>query len=210
MTVHAPAGYKVTLGELSLTDEYTAETYENGKALPHFPSDVLGLPFVTYKVTSLYEIPETFTAVDENGAAAEYDYDADALIYTVKVNYSESLRADHEKFVTDAITGYAAFMQADSSLKKIKDYFDTSTVLYDSIEAAGKDLWMVKDHDGYEFTDIEVGEFCQLNESTFSCHISFTHVLFREDKEDRPDVIDMYVFLHLVDGEYKIYEWYNT
>ena len=101
-------------------------------------------------------------------------------------------------------------MQADSSFSKIKSYFDPSTALYDSIEKAGKDLWMVMDHDGYEFTEIEVGEFFALNETTVTCHISFNHILYNGKSAARPDVIDMYVFLHATDDGYKIYEWCNN
>lgn len=210
VTVNAPSGYSVSLDGSVLTEAYIKETFLNDKALSHFPSDVSGVEYVTYTVSQLENIPTTFSATDENGNIAEYDYDEEACIYTVKVNYDDELSQQYSELVTDTITGYAAFMQADSKLKNIKNYFDTSSALYESIEAASKDLWMVKDHSGYDFTDIKTGEFFRLSDTSFVCRISFTHVLHMENKTDRPDVIDMYVFLHLTDGEYKIYEWYNN
>ncbi len=212
VTVNVPLGYSVTVGDTALSDSHIVECFDKKTALPHLPSDVTGVRYCTYKLGELETVPAEgdVKITDSLGNTAEYVYDADALTYDVKVNYSEDLLSAHGEFVTDAITGYAAFMQADSSFKKIKGYFDPDTDLYANLEAASKDLWMVKDHDGYEFTDIEIGEFYQLNETTVSCHISFTHILKREGKEDRPDVIDMYVFLRATEDGYRIYEWYNN
>lgn len=210
VSIAAPVGYTVQLGGIDLLESHISEYYKSTKVLPHFPTDSDGIDFCTYKISGLETIPESIVVKDNLGADAPYEFDADTLTFTVGVNYSESLKETHAQFVSDAVTGYAAFMQADSSFSKIKKYFDPDSALYDAIEAAGKDLWMVKDHDGYDFTDIEVGEFFAINSTTVACHISFTHILYNEGKADRPDVIDMYVFLHDTGNGYKIYEWYNN
>ncbi len=210
VSVCAPAGYKVVLNGTELLESHISEYYKEKKALSHLPTDVEGVEFCAFRVSGLESTEVTLEVTDETGAEAAYEYDEDTLTYTVKVNYSEALKSEHSEFVTSAITGYAAFMQADSSFKKIKSYYDPDSALYSAIELAGKDLWMVKDHDGYDFTDIEVGEFFAINDTVISCHISFTHVLYNEGKADRPDVIDMYVFLRKTADGYKIYEWYNN
>lgn len=210
VSVEAPVGYTVNIGGVNLLESHISEYYDNPDAVEHLPSDFRGIEYCLYRVSGLEEVPEAITVTDTTGAEAEYTYDADTLTYTVAVNYSDTLAEAHGEFVTSAVTGYAAYMQADSSFSKIKKYFDSDSALYSAIEEAGKDLWMVKDHDGYDFTDIEVGEFFALDEKTVICHISFTHILYNEGKTDRPDVIDMYVFMHDTGDGYKIYEWYNN
>ncbi len=210
VTVHAPEGYSVAIGEMALTDSHVLDYFKNKDVLSDLPSDVEGVSYCTYRVAGLESVPEAVFVKDENGNDVACEYDEETLVYTAGINYSEALKGELGEFVTNAITGYAAYMQADSSFSKIKSYFDPSTALYDSIEKAGKDLWMVMDHDGYEFTEIEVGEFFALNETTVTCHISFNHILYNGKSAARPDVIDMYVFLHATDDGYKIYEWCNN
>ncbi len=210
VSINAPVDYKVVLNGTELVTSHISDYYKNDKALSHLPSDVDGIDFCTFKVSGL-ESPEiTLSVTDEAGTEANYEYDADTCTYTVSVNYSQSLADEYSEFVSAAVTGYAAFMQADSNFKKISSYYDPDSDLYSAIELAGKDLWMVKDHDGYDFTNIKVGEFFAVSDTVISCHISFTHILYNEGKEDRPDVIDMYVFLRSTSDGYKIYEWYNN
>ena len=210
VSIDAPVGYTVTFNGIDLLESHISDHYKNQKALPHIPVGSDGIDHCTYKVSGLETVPETIVAKDGTGAEAPYEFDADTLTFTVGVNYSESLKEAHGQFVTEAVTGYAAYMQADSSFGKIKKYFDSKSELYSAIEAAGKDLWMVKDHDGYDFSNVEVGEFFAIDSQTVVCHISFTHILYTEGKSDRPDVIDMYVFLRDTGDGYKIFEWYNN
>lgn len=210
ITVHAPEGYSVTVDETALTNSHIIDYFKNKDVIKNLPSDVEGVNYCTYRLSGLSDIPESVTVKDENGVEVECDYDEETLVCTAGISYSDALSEELSEFVTNAITGYAAFMQADSSFSKIKTYFDSDSALYDSIEAAGKDLWMVIDHDSYEFTDVEVGEFFAFNETTVTCHISFNHILYNGGSTARPDEIDMYVFMHKTDAGYKIYEWCNN
>ena len=72
------------------------------------------------------------------------------------------------------------------------------------------DEWMVNAGGGIDFTDVQVGEFYAHTPDIFSCHISFTQHIHRAGSEDYVDTISKYVFLHLVNGGYKIYYWYNA
>ncbi len=210
VTVHAPEGYSVTVGETALTSSHIIDYFKNKDVIKNLPSDVEGVDYCTYRLSGLSEIPSSVTVKDENGVEVDCDYNEETLVCTAGINYSDALSDELGEFVTKAITGYAAFMQADSSFSKIKGYFDPNTELYDAIEKAGKDLWMVIDHDSYEFTDVEVGEFFAFNETTVTCHISFNHILYNGSSTARPDEIDMYVFMHKTDDGYKIYEWCNN
>ncbi len=211
VTVHVPEGYSVMIGETVLTEAGIVDYFKNKDVIKNLPSDIEGVDYCTYRAIYEESWPGVVTVMDENGNELECTKDEDTLTYTAGVSYSEKLKEELGTFVTDAITGYAAYMQADKSFSKIKGYFDPETELYDSIEKAGKDLWMVMDHDSYEFTDVKVGEFFALSETVVTCHISFNHLLYKDGKTTRPDMIDMYVFLHkTADGEYKIYEWKNN
>ncbi len=211
VTVNAPEGYTVMIGETVLTDAHIVDYYKNKKAIPHLPSDIEGVEYYVYRMIFEESWPGVVTVMDETGKELECTADEKTLVYTAPVSYSEELKEELSELVTEAITGYAAYMQADKSFGKIKGYYDPESALYDSIEKAGKDLWMVMDHDSYEFTEIVTSEFFALSETTVTCRISFNHVLYKDGKTARPDAIDMYVFLHKdADGEYKIYEWYNN
>ncbi len=210
ITVHAPEGYSVTIGDVALTSIQIVDYFKNTDVIENLPFDIEGVDYCTYRLSYFTEIPSSVTVTDENGNEVKCEYDEETLTYTAGISYSEALAEELGEFVTKAITQYAAFMQNDSSLTKIKGYFDLDSDLYAALEAASKDSWMVKEHDSYEFTEIELGEFFAFNETTVTCHISFNQILYNKGSSDRPEEIDMYVFLHKTDDGYKIYEWCNN
>ena len=215
VTIKVPSGYKVTVDGAVLPATYITGTYQRADAVKFLPSGTSGIPYEIYTQKDLTELPDTVAVTDAGGVPAELIYDEETLTYTAGVIYSDTLMSAYGDYVTEAVTYYAAYMQADKKFKDIKEYFDPECDLYDYVEAAGRDAWMVFKHSGYDFADIEIGEFYDFGGGVFSCHISFTHILHRENSEDRPDVIDMYVFLHNTSGAdsdavYKIFEWYNN
>ena len=72
------------------------------------------------------------------------------------------------------------------------------------------DRWMVNAGGGIDFEDVQAGEFYAHTPEIFSCHISFTQRIHSAGSEDYVEAVNKYVFLHLVNGEYKIYYWYNA
>ena len=149
---------------------------------------------------------------DLEGTEVEVNFDEDTYTYRCDLSYSELMASDYSEFVTKAIEGYAAYVQAskDVSLGNIKGYFDTDSDAYADVVAAGGNRWMVREWSGIDFENVYVGEFYIHTPEIFSCRISFTQLLHRAGREDYVDVIDMYVFLHLTDEGYKIYDWFNA
>ena len=211
LTVSAPADCTVTVDGVALTEQQRTDSYLDTKALKYYPSDVPGIEYAVYTLTELHELPREVSAADAFGGKCEVTFDPSANAYHAGPAYSEALAAEHGAFVTEAVEGYAAYMQRvpGSGFSKIRKYFDPDSSLYGAISAAGRDLWMVYAPTSSKFQDVEIGEFYAYGEDIISCHISFIQMVYREGR-DRPDVIDMYVFLHRTDSGWRIYEWYNN
>ena len=212
VTVEVPKAYSVTVDGELLSEELITETYERPDLMKYYPPDVPAIEYDVYTITTLRELPGKVVVTDPEGTEAQVSLDEDTRTYTGGLVYSESLASDYSEFVTKALEGYAAYVQAaeDVGLGSIKGYFDTGSDAYADVVAAGSNRWMVNDWSGIDFEDVNVGEFYVHTPEVFSCHISLTQHLHRAGREDYIDVIDMYVFLHLTDGKYKIYEWFNA
>ena len=211
VTISAPAACTVTVDGTALTAEQQTDTYLDTKALKYYPSGVSGIEYTVYALPELEELPREVSVTNAYGGQSEVTFDPSASAYFAGPAYSEALAAEYGPFVTKAVEGYAAYMQRvpGTSFNAIRQYFDPDSSLYRAISAAGRDLWMVLTPTGNRFQNVEVGEFYAYGEDIISCHISFVQMVYRGGV-GRPDVIDMYVFLHRTGNGWRIYEWYNN
>ncbi len=207
----APADYTVALDDTVLTEDLITSTYTDTEALSFYPAGVTGVEYVSYTVPGLTELPREVSVQSPAGDSAPFSYDEASHVYTADIAYSESLSDQYGTFVTQAMEGYAAYMQRvpGVNFRSIRDYFDPDSPLYSAIYAAGNDLWMVMKPDRNEFEDLVLEQFYPFSEDVFSCHISFTQVLFRGGART-PDVIDMVVFLRKTKDGFRIYEWHTA
>lgn len=211
-TVEAPSSYVVEMDGSALSKELVTSTYLQEDILQYCPSDVPGIEYSVYTITGIDKAPGEVKVTAPDGTAAEVSFDDETNTYTSGLAYSEQLSAEYTEPVTKAIEGYAAYIQTaeNISLNSIKGYYDTSSKVYSEIVAMSGDRWMVNAEGGIDFEDVQVGEFYAHTPEIFSCHISFTQHIHSAGSEDYVDAVDKYVFLHLVNGEYKIYYWYNA
>ena len=66
------------------------------------------------------------------------------------------------------------------------------------------DATVTQEHDGYFFENEQTSEFFDYGEA-ISCRVGFDHHLTKKGKEDYIDKCDYTLYLHMKDGEYKIY-----
>lgn len=217
ITVSVPAGYTAYVDGTALTAENKKETVINEDAFRYYPDGVTGIQYDVYEVSDLESPPVKVTATDPTGKDAvvsAVDDDGYERSYTASINSDDALAAEYSEYITNAIEGYAAYMQKDKRFSSISKYFDPLSELYNTVKAAGNDLWMVISHDSYEFKDVSLDEFYNWGTvsdgDVISCRISFMHILHRAGRDDFLDVIDMTVFLRKTDEGYKIYKWYNN
>lgn len=210
--VEAPASYSVMMDGVLLTEDFLTSNYIKTDIMPCYPPDITGVEYAVYTVTGLEELPKEIVVTDAEGQNAEVSFDENTNTYTSGVIYSQSLAEEYSEFVTTAMQGYAAYVQAskDVGLSDIKSYFDTESDLYADVVAAGGNRWMVLDWNGVDYENVNVGEFYAHTPEIFSCHISFAQVLHRTGREDYVDYVDVYVFLHLTEKGYKIFGWHNV
>ena len=212
VTVDVPAAYSVTVDGEPLSAELITDTYARTDFMKYYPPDVPCIDYAVYTVTTLHELPKEVVVINPEGVLAEVSVDENTNTYTCGLVYSEALEAEYSDFVISAMEGYAAYVQNSKNvgLKNIKGYFDTDSDAYADVVAAGDSRWMVRAWSGIDFEDVNVGEFYTHTPEIFSCHISFTQLLHQDGREDFVDDIDMYLFLHLTDQGYKIYDWFNA
>ena len=212
VTLDVPAACSVTVDGEPLTEESITDTYTRTDVMKYYPPDVPEIEYAVYTLTTLHELPKDVVVIDPEGIPAEVRVDEQTHTYTCDLVYNEALEAEYADFVISALEGYAAYVQNSKNvgLNNIKSYFDTDSDAYSDVVEAGGSRWMVRAWSGIDFEDVYVGEFYAHTPEIFSCHISFTQLLHQEGRKDFVDVIDMYVFLHLTEQGYKIYDWFNA
>lgn len=212
VTIDVPSAYSVKVDGELLTEEFLTSSYIRTDIMKYYPPDIPGVEYAVYTLAELEELPGQVAVADSEGRNAEVSFDEKTNTYTSSLIYSQSLAEEYSEYVTKAMQGYAEYVQASRKveLSSITPYFDTESDLYADVVAAGGNRWMVIAWNGVDYENVSVGEFYAHTPEIFSCHISFSQILHRDGKEDYVDVVDMYVFLHLTNNGYKIFDWYNV
>lgn len=206
VTVTAPKGYSVYINGVKAGDSCIIEKDIETDSCKHVPDGVSGIYLEKYKITGLINTP-TVTATDAAGNSAEVKSGENGA-YTVVLNSNETLKSEYNDHILKAIKKYAVYMQYDSTVAvmgfgQIKGYFDPSSELYEDIRTVENNF--VIEYSSYEFADEETSEYVRYDDNTFSCRVSFTHILHRTGNPDYKDFLDMTVYLRNVNGKYLIY-----
>lgn len=206
ITVEAPENYKIFINGTELGEEYIKERDIKSESCDHMPEGVRGIYYTKYAVSGLISEPEV-TAKTADGTAAEVV--ANNGTYRVQVQNDAVLQEQQKDRILEACKKYAVYMQYDSTVAvmgfgQIKGYFDPSSELYEDIRTV--ENMFVIEYSSYEFADEKTSEFVRFDDNTFSCRVSFTHILHRRGAEDYKDYLDLTLYLRNVNGEYLIYD----
>lgn len=205
-TITVPGGYAVYVNDLPLDESRLIGEREPHISCEHMPDGVSGIEFVTYRVESLYYAPERVQVFSNDGRACELCYLGDDTA-VVDILYSDSLKEAYFEYVVLAAQAIAAYMQNDGRFSAAAVYLDPESELYTNLRTS--ETYFVIDHASYSFEDIHTSEFIAYDDNTFSCRVSFTHVLKRYGSQDYRDYIDMTLYFRRVGDTFLIYDRYN-
>jgi len=206
-SILVPNGYTLKVNGKDASSDAITERDIPTLSCEHMPEGVKGLTYSQYTVSDLLHAPSlTVFAPDGRECALEQDEDRD--IPKAHIVYDEALQAEMSEYVLTAAKTYAAFMQMDGTRNKVLPYFEKGTPLYDSINTV--EYYFVIPHSSYDFEDVKCSEFFRYDDNTFSCRVSFVHVLKKPGMEDFRDFIDITLYLRKVGDQYLIYDRYNN
>ena len=207
ITAEVPQGYVLYVNGKPVDQKYITESGLKTDVFEYLPDDVNAPLNDKYVVSDLFEEP-TVTADNGAGKPAEIERDEKTGIYKVGLVYSEELQQEFSEYVLEAARTYAAYMQSDMYFYRVARYLDPNSELYsltrDTITG------FVIDHNGYSFEDESASEFVAYDENTFSCRVKLTHKLHKWGADDYVEYLDMTMFLHNVNGQYLIFDRFNT
>jgi len=206
VTITAPLGYTVTVNEIPLDPSYRTGNEKEHLSCAHMPEGVPGIIYAEYEVTGLYAPPSSVCVLAPDGRLCSLEQTENGA-YFADFLYSDTLQAEHSEYVVAAAQALAAYMQNDGKFSAAAAYVDPDSELYVNLRTS--ETYFVIDHSSYAFEDVKTSEFYAYDENTFSCRVSFTHVLKRYGSKDYRDYIDMTLYLHRIGDTYRIYDRYN-
>lgn len=209
VSVKIPDTFTAYLNGKPIGESYRLEgVVEKTEHENHLPDSVSGITYIAYTVKGLYRKPE-LTFVSNTGKTCAPLYKEEDNYYTCDI-YDTELKDQYADYVIKAIEGYCAYIQ-ESTVKtsEIRDYFDTSTKLWQNI--LDNPYYFVIDHSGYFFTKQSAAEFYRFSDTLFSCRVSMEHHLILPGKEDYIDFVDLTLYLSRgEDGVYRIYDIFTN
>ena len=208
VTVTAPADSAVYINGYKLPGTLITGAPELTDSCAHMPEGVRGLMYVTYTLDGLLNEPE-IRVVSREGESLTPQKDGTTGAYRAEAVYSDTLKAEYSDFIMDFAKTYSVYMQGKGSFKAVSAYLEANTELYEQTRTA--EVYFVMPYTSYSFEDMTVGEFYAYDENTFSCRISYVHLLHKEGSKDFRDYIDMTLYLRRTDGgKYLIYDRENN
>ncbi len=207
--ITAPKGYTVSLNGVTLDASAFTGNETRDVSWDYMPEGVDGITYCEYVVDGLYFPPTAVTVVSPDSR----EYTAEKLAdgsYRASVLYDEAMHEEHSAYALEAAEAIAKYMQNDASFYAISAYLDRESDLYQNVRTSLTQF--VIDHVSYSFEDESVTEFYSYDENTFSCRVSFTHVLKYSrysGLEDYRDYIDTTYFFRRVGDKFQMYARYN-
>ncbi len=202
----APKGYSVLLNGVLLEDSAKTGGFTRDKTCDFMPEGVDGILYMEYLVDGLYFAPDTVTVVAPDGQLSPVQTLSDGT-YSAAIVYDQTLPDLYGQTVLETAETIAMYMQKDTWFYRVSPYVDPESELYDNLQTS--QTYFVIDHDSYAFEDVKLSEFFAYDENTFSCRVTFTHVLKRTYSEDYRDYIDTTYFFRRVGDKFLVYDRYN-
>ncbi len=206
-SVMVPDGYTLTFNGKEADTSLIKEKDIPTPSCEHMPEGVKGLTYSLYEITDLLYAPQV-KVISPDGRECEMGIDEQRDVPKAAIVYDDALQREMSEHVLTAAKAYAAFMQMDGNRNKVLSYFEKGTPLYDGISTV--EYYFVIPHSSYDFEDVKCGEFFRYDDNTFSCRVSFVHVLKKPGMEDFRDFIDITFYLRRVGDQYLIYDRYNN
>lgn len=208
--VSAPSHCSVTLNDYRLPESCVIETGIETESCKHMPQGVAGITYTTYELKDLLFEPR-IAVTDTAGRVHATVYDEVAKTHVAEILYDDALQALYGDYAIQAAQTFAAFMQQDAERRAALYYIETGSPLYQSL--ARVDVFAEK-HSGYAFEDVRAGEFYAYDENTFSCRVSFVHVLTggrsRLDSTGvNKEIVDTTWYYRRVGDRFLIYDRYT-
>lgn len=203
VNIKAPSDATVFINGTVVTSDYLSGEVWETSSCEHMPEGVSGITYVTYLVNGLFGEPD-ITARSAAGYSLDVNkIDDDGVFIEIPVTYPE-IPEDLAKTVTDASEQYAAYMQKDATFNSVAKYVEWGSNLYTDLLTS--DTRWVNEHTGYRIENLKLSEYYTYDENTFSCRVSFTHVLYGGWGGDYENEFDMTFYFRLSGGEWLIYD----
>ncbi len=170
-------GHTTLVNDVELSDDYTIQIATT-KAEEYLPDGVTMPSSCTKEITGLFALP-TVTVFDEDGNQMDVTYDEATCTFTERTE-SNTITAEQQDAALNAAKTYCLWMIKEvTDRATVAKYFDTSSDTYSSIVRT-TELWM-QSHNGYEFSDTSVTDFCLYTEDLFSVRVSLSLNVTRTD-----------------------------
>ncbi|MBR6507080.1 MAG: hypothetical protein IKT37_05715 [Clostridia bacterium] len=205
----APSDASVAVNGYTLDQSYVTETADTESCL-HMPDRVFhngdptqGIRYSTYVIDGLLYDTENITVIDRYGDPCAVNRGEDGT-FTATVNYSEELKEAFSETALAFATNYAKFAQECANFNSVRPYIDPKSDIYEKIRTLAN--YFALSHSKCEFLDKQTFEFYEYAPGVFSCRVKFTWHAIRTNGQEQYEYIDLSLYFHLVNGEYKLYD----
>lgn len=203
VNIKAPSDATVFINGTVVTSDYISGDVETTPSCEHMPEGVSGITYVTYLVNGLFGTPD-ITARSSAGYSLDVNkVDEKGVFFEIPVAYAD-IPQELEELAANASEQYAAYMQKDATFNSVAQYVERNSNLYTDL-LTSETHW-VNDHTGYRIENRKISEYYCYDENTFSCRVSFTHVLYGGWGGDYENEFDMTFYFRLSGNRWLIYD----
>lgn len=206
--VVAPSDATVTVNGFELDSTYVVKTEET-ESCNHMPSKIMhndnpveGIKYSTYYLDGLLYATDDITVTDKYGDPCKVEKNEDG-VFVASINYNESVGEQFGATAMAFAQGYAKWAQACGGFGPISKLMDAKSSLYYKVQTL--ENYFVHSHSKCEFVDEKISEYYEYGDGVVSCRVSFTWNAVRHNGAQATEYIDMTLYFHEVNGEYKIY-----
>lgn len=203
VSVKVPKGFKLSINGIEVAEKFISEADIEGVSCKYMPNDsVKGVMYDMYTVKGLVFEP-TIKVTGPDSREAVLNYNETEEYFDTELFYDEELKKSQSQYVIAAATEYTKYLSNDAPFSAIAAYLDRKATIYRRVESV--EVEWVRPHT-YKITEQKAEEFYKYSDDVYSCHVSLKLTMMQSGQPDFDEFIDLTLYLHKVDGKYKIYE----
>ena len=197
-------GHQVSVNGVALEEEDIVQVATT-LAGNYLPAGVSAPTTCIFQAEGLMAEPE-ITVTDENGNPTTVEYDLESGMYIEKTDLN-TIGEDEEEVAMAAAEVYAKYMIEEANYSHLAKYYDSTSKIYKTITSM--QLWM-QGHDGYEFANQEVSQYCRYSGKLFSARVALSLNVTRRNGTVKEYTVDSTLFFKHNGSRWVVYDMTNV
>lgn len=202
VSIYMPAGSTLKINGIEVTEDNATMDEGTLEELAGVPEEIAKPSLIKVDTGRFLYEPVITASVGGDEASVHQMRSGE---YFVSPEKSETLDSKYETMVFDVSKLYSNYISDDKKFKDLAAYLVEDSTLYNRLRTM--EVYFYTPHTSFQFKNMTSDRYIKFSDDCFSCHVSFTYVLYRGARAYEYPTNYTFFFIRQ-NGKFKLAELY--